>query len=144
MTATNLAKAEQSGVRQLASDYKEIEQGAKAAGLRVVRIDLQRLAGKAGFLDRAARALKFPRWFGKNWDALNDCLTDLSWLEGKGWVIIFENAKGFAERKPQLFENAVEVFQAASDYWRRAGKPFWVFFHGPRDWATNLETVDDI
>ena len=142
MTEKDLSDAETSDVRQLAADPNEIEQAAKAAGLIVVRIDLHRVAGKAGFLGRAARALKFPEWFGKNWDALNDCLTDLSWLKGKGWVIIFENSKGFAERNPQLFQKAVEVFQAASDYWRRAGKPFWVFFHGPCDWATNLERFE--
>ena len=142
MTATNLANAEQSGIRQLVADPNEIEQLAKAVGLVVVRIDLARLSSKTGLLGRAARALRFPEWFGKNWDALNDCLTDLSWLDGNGWVIIFENAKAFADRKPQLFENAVEVFHAASDYWRRAGKPFWVLFHGPSDWASSLERFE--
>jgi len=142
MTATNLVIAERSGVRRLTADANDIEQAAKAAGLVVVKIDLARLASKTGLLGRAARALKFPEWFGKNWDALNDCLTDLSWLHGNGWVIIFENSKGFAERKPQLFQNAVEVFQAANDYWRRAGKPFWVLFHGPSDWETSLERFE--
>ena len=142
MTATNLANAEQAGVRQLVGDPNGIEQLAKAGGLVVVRIDLALLSSKTGLLGRAARALRFPEWFGKNWDALNDCLTDLSWLDGKGWVIIFENTKAFAERKPQLFENAVEVFQAASDYWRRTGKPFWVLFHGPSDWASSLERFE--
>jgi hypothetical protein len=142
MTATNLANADRSGVRQLAADPNNIEQSAKAAGLVVVRIDMARLSSKTGLLGRAARALKFPEWFGKNWDALNDCLTDLSWFQGKGWVIIFDNAKGFAERKPQLFQSAVEVFKAASDYWRQAGKPFWVLFHSPGDWASSLERFD--
>jgi RNAse (barnase) inhibitor barstar len=142
MTARNLVYAEQSGLRQLTADPNDLEQMAKAAGLFVVRIDLARLASKTGLLGRAARALNFPEWFGKNWDALNDCLTDLSWLNGNGWVIIFENSKGFAERSPQLFQNAAEVFGAASDYWRRAGKPFWVLFHGPSDWASGLEKFD--
>jgi RNAse (barnase) inhibitor barstar len=142
MTARNLGKAAQSGVRQFTADPDDIERAAKAAGLVVVRIDLARLASKTGLLGRAARALKFPEWFGKNWDALNDCLTDLSWLQGNGWVMILENSKGFAERKPQLFQDAVEVFQAASDYWRRAGKPFWVLFHGPNDWASSLERFE--
>lgn len=142
MTARNLVDAEQSGVRQLTADPNDIERAAKAAGLFVVRIDLARLASKTGLLGRAARALKFPEWFGKNWAALNDCLTDLSWLDGNGWVIIFENAKALAERKPQVFQNAVEVFQSASNHWRRAGKPFWVFFHGPSDWTSSLERFD--
>jgi RNAse (barnase) inhibitor barstar len=142
MTARNLSSAEQSDVCQLAADPDEIEQAAKAAGLSVFRIDLKRLASKAGLLGHAAKALKFPKWFGKNWDALNDCLTDLSWLNGNGWVIIFENSKDFAGRKPQVFHSAVAVFQAASDYWRQAGKPFWVLFHGPKDWATGLEKFD--
>jgi RNAse (barnase) inhibitor barstar len=142
MTARNLVDAESSGVRQLTADPAHMERAAKAAGLFVVRIDLARLASKTGLLGRAARALKFPEWFGKNWDALNDCLTDLSWLHGNGWVIIFENAKDLAERKPQVFQNAVEVFQSASDHWRRAGKPFWVLFHGPNNWASGLEKLE--
>jgi RNAse (barnase) inhibitor barstar len=143
MSARELANAEQSDVCQLAGDPDKIEQTAAAVGLTVIRIDLKRLAGKAGFLGRAARALKFPDWFGKNWDALNDCLTDLSWLNGRGWVIIFENSKDLAARKPQVFHSAVEVFQAANDYWRQTGKPFWVLFHGPSDWVTGLDRFEE-
>ena len=139
MSARKLANAEQSDVCQLTGDPHEIEQAAAAAGLTVIRIDLKGLASKAGLLGRVARALKFPDWFGKNWDALNDCLTDLSWLHGRGWVIIFENSKHLAARKPQVFHSAVEVFQSANDYWRQAGKPFWVLLHGPSDWVTGLE-----
>jgi hypothetical protein len=61
---------------------------------------------------------------------------------GRGWVIIFENSKDLAARKPQVFHSAVEVFQSANDYWRQAGKPFWVLFHGPSDWVTGLEKFD--
>ena len=142
MSASELGNAEQSDVCQLTGDPNLVERAAAAAGLTVIRIDLKRLASKAGFLARAARALNFPDWFGKNWDALNDCLIDLSWLNGRGWVIIFENSKDLAARKPQVFHSAVEVFQSANDYWRQAGKPFWVLFHGPSDWVTGLVRFD--
>jgi RNAse (barnase) inhibitor barstar len=142
MSAKELANADRSDVCQLTGDPNEIEQAAAATGLTVIRIDLKGLASKAGLLGRVARALNFPEWFGKNWDALSDCLTDLSWLNGRGVVIIFENSKDLAARKPQVFHSAVEVFQAANDYWREAGKPFWVLFHGPRDWVTGLERFE--
>jgi RNAse (barnase) inhibitor barstar len=142
MIARELIDADQSDVCQLSGDPNAIEQAATTAGLTVIRIDLKRLASKAGLLQRAARAFNFPEWFGKNWDALNECLTDLSWLDGRGWVIIFENSQDLASRKPQVFHSAVEVFQSANDYWRQAGKPFWVLFHGPSDWVTGLERFD--
>lgn len=143
MSARKLVNAEQSDVCQFTGDPDEIEQAAAAAGLTVIRIGLKGLASKAGLLNRIARTLNFPDWFGKNWDALSDCLTDLSWLDGRGWVIIFENSKDLAARKPQVFHSAVEVFQSANDYWRQAGKPFWVLLHGPSDWVTGLERFND-
>ncbi|WP_446686701.1 barstar family protein [Pseudofulvimonas gallinarii] len=29
-----------------------------------------------------AAVFRFPEWFGDNWDALADCLADLSWWLG--------------------------------------------------------------
>ncbi|MFI7491414.1 barstar family protein [Micromonospora echinaurantiaca] len=37
-------------------------------------------------------ALLFPGYFGWNWDALSDCLRDLSWLPADGYLIVVENA----------------------------------------------------
>ncbi|HRG72048.1 MAG TPA: barstar family protein, partial [Thauera aminoaromatica] len=45
-----------------------------------LRIDLAGCTDKAGVLARIATALHFQESFGHNWDALSDCLCDLSWL----------------------------------------------------------------
>ena len=33
----------------------------------------------------------FPSYFGKNWDALYDCLTDLRWLKEKNILIVHDD-----------------------------------------------------
>ena len=35
---------------------------------------------KEALLDELYRRLRFPDYFGHNWDALEDCIRDLSWL----------------------------------------------------------------
>lgn len=47
---------------------------------------------RAAFLDEAAAALQFPLYFGGNWDAFYDCLTDLSWLRAEAVVLVIADA----------------------------------------------------
>jgi hypothetical protein len=53
---------------------------AASACCSVWRIDLHGASSKAEVIARLAAALHFPDWFGHNWDALSDCLSDLGWL----------------------------------------------------------------
>ncbi|MDH3302226.1 MAG: barstar family protein [Acidimicrobiia bacterium] len=50
----------------------------EAFGHRVVLIDIDPGASKLELLDLVADRLGFPHWFGRNWDALNDALFDLT------------------------------------------------------------------
>ena len=38
------------------------------------------VSGKKQLMRALEEALRFPEYFGRNWDALSDCLRDLSWL----------------------------------------------------------------
>jgi Barstar (barnase inhibitor) len=42
----------------------------------------QRVNDKRFLLNEIATQLQFPNYFGFNWDALDECLSDLSWIEG--------------------------------------------------------------
>jgi hypothetical protein len=45
------------------------------------------ISNKAALLDELHRRLHFPDYFGDNWDALDECIRDLSWLP-PGAVIV--------------------------------------------------------
>ena len=69
--------------------------GESAAALRVDAGDVVReirgWASEEDLFRALASALQFPDYFGHNWDALEDCLTDLSWLAAEGHVLVFES-----------------------------------------------------
>ena len=46
---------------------------------------------KAKFMTAIADALSFPDWFGRNLDALQDCVRDLSWLEPGEHLLVWRN-----------------------------------------------------
>jgi RNAse (barnase) inhibitor barstar len=47
--------------------------------------------------DEFAAALQFPYYFGENWDAFDECLTDLEWLPADGYVLLIQNSTHLLE-----------------------------------------------
>jgi RNAse (barnase) inhibitor barstar len=116
----------QAGIYQLPPDFDALEAAAADNDFALWRIDLSAVRTKQELLDTIARELAFPDWFGGNWDALEDCLTDLAWCVASGYVLILANAGGFAAAEPEEFETALEVFDGAAEYWYDEDVPFWV------------------
>jgi len=97
---------------------------ARSLGLEAARIDLAGCTDKAGLLGRTAAALGFPAWFGDNWDALFDCLADLSWRPAPGYVLVFENTGDLRRQSPESLETAVAILGDAAAAWQARDTPF--------------------
>lgn len=104
----------------------EVLDAVRGSGLALARVDLRQPA-----LDAFAKALEFPDWFGRNWDALEDCLTDLSWRQADGYVVLLEG--GAAEGM------LLDVLASTAEFWAGQGKPFFAVFVDP---ARRLELRD--
>lgn len=90
-----------------------------------VRIDLT--DGDA--LRAIARALQFPDWFGGgNWDALEDCLADLSWREAAGHVLVF---RGWQALKGDDLGVLIDVLRSSAEHWSGRGRPFFAVLLDP-------------
>ncbi|RII19428.1 Barstar (barnase inhibitor) [Streptomyces sp. YIM 130001] len=100
---------------------------AADSGRAVVFLDLTGVRDKAGFMDRCTSALGLPAWFGRNWDALADSLTDLSWLPAaQGRVLVLGGWTEYAREQPREWTVAREVLAEASEYWRDRATPLTV------------------
>lgn len=104
---------------------------ARSLGLDAVRVDLAGCSDKATFLERTAEALSFPEWFGQNWDALYDCLTDLGWRAPSGHVLVFEHADEMRRIAPEALGTAMAILGDAAAAWESRGVPFRVFVSSP-------------
>jgi len=58
--------------------------------------------GKEKLLGALAGKLRFPSYFGHNWDALDECLRDLSWQAPRGRVVIVHEGLPFSPTSPNL------------------------------------------
>src|SRR5258708_1659656 len=105
-----LSDASKSGVYR-APQAEAILEATQGSAMRVSHIDLRRVAGKPALLERLAGALEFPRWFGGNWDALEDCLSDLSWIKADGHVLLIEGAAALPADERGIF---VEILASAA------------------------------
>lgn len=114
-----LCDAKRSGVYR-ARDAGAIKEATAASKLDVVLIDAAQKP-----LEKIARALAFPDWFGGNWDALEDSLGDLSWRTGDGHVLVFT---AYPDERDVL----IDVLRSSAQYWAARGKPFFAVLVDPQ------------
>lgn len=118
-----LQDPKRSGVYR-AGRARELAEAVSGSNLSLVRIGV---AGKP-VLQAIAEALEFPDWFGENWDALEDCLTDLSWRKAAGHVLVFEGLGALAlDERGTL----IDVLASAAQFWAEQDKPFFAVFVDP-------------
>ncbi|MBV9023193.1 MAG: barstar family protein [Streptomycetaceae bacterium] len=99
--------------------------------MTVVTLELHGVTDKAAFMDRCARSLHFPEWFGRNWDALFDCLTDPDWMQGRGgWLVRVSGWQGYEAAAPEQWRTALAVFTDAAERWRDTATPLRIELTG--------------
>jgi len=126
--ADTLPQADRAGVFSLpAGDIPAIIEAATSHKFAVFRVSLAGCSDTSEVLARFQEVLKFPDWFGGNWDALNDCLTDLSWREAAGYLLVIEKPGDFRAEGDDDFDTLISILSDASASWSGLGVPFWAF-----------------
>jgi Barstar (barnase inhibitor) len=114
------------GLYRTPSDVAPLRRAARDAGLAWLVIGLQRVRGKRALLAGFAREFVFPATFGGNWDALADCLQDLSWRTEPGWIVQLRDAAAFAAAAPDDDETLRGILADVAENWRGRKRVFVV------------------
>ncbi len=109
---------------------EDLMSAAASAGQHFLYANLSSAQTKQDVLDGIAQSFLFPAHFGKNLDALFDCMTDLVGKAGlqPGFVVVLEQLPDNPRFDREAREQLLEVFRDAAEYWGERRIPFRCFY----------------
>ena len=109
---------------------EDLMQAAEGAGQHFLYANLTEAQTKQDVLDKIAESFLFPSHFGKNLDALFDCMTDLVHRAGSqpGFVVVLEQLPDNTRFDREAREQLLDVFRDAADFWAERRVPFRCFY----------------
>jgi RNAse (barnase) inhibitor barstar len=99
-----------------------------AAGINTTTVSMSQVHTKEQLLDSLAQAFRFPSYFGRNWDALDESMRDLSWMPAAGYVVCFTYSLEFWRSNTRLAGELVEISLGVAEWWSGRQVPFHVVF----------------
>jgi len=109
---------------------EDLMTAAEGAGQHFLYANLTEAQTKQDVLDKIAESFLFPAHFGKNLDALFDCMTDLVHRAGSqpGFVVVLEQLPDNPRFDRETREQLLDVFRDAADFWAERKIPFRCFY----------------
>ena len=105
---------------------QELQDAARALGHHFLYANLANAQSKQDVLDLLAQQFILPAHFGKNFDALYDCMTDPVHKSGPqpGFIVVLEQIPANAKFDKEAREQLLDIFRDTADYWAERKIPF--------------------
>ena len=100
---------------------------SRASG-NAMELDVSNVYDDRDLFATVSKAMSFPDYFGENWDALDECLSDLEWLPETGFILVVKGASKAWSRNPKMMGMFTNSWLEANEYWIKQGTPFHLVF----------------
>ena len=102
-----------------AFSVNDLQETAARLGHHFLYANLAHAQTKQDVLDLLAQQFLFPAHFGKNFDALYDCMTDPLHKAGPqpGFVVVLEQIPATVKFDKEAREQLLDIFRDAAEYW---------------------------
>ena len=108
---------------------QSLQDAAQSVGQHFLYANLAVAQSKQDVLDMIAQQFMFPAHFGKNFDALYDCMTDPLYKSGPqpGFIVVLEHIPANGTFDKEAREQLMDIFRDTADYWADRKVPFRCF-----------------
>ena len=109
-------------------DESTVRAELESNSIRVFEIQGPSIETQEHLFSALAKEMRFPDYFGMNWDALDECLRDMEWLPAKGYVLFFYGSGRLWKQAARIMGAFLESWLLTAEEWSREGVPFHVVF----------------
>ena len=109
---------------------QHLQDSARSLGQHFLYANLATAQTKQDVLDLIAQQFMLPAHFGKNFDALYDCMTDPLHKSGPqpGFIVVLEQIPATVKFDKKAREQLLDIFRDTADYWADRKIPFRCFY----------------
>jgi len=100
----------------------------RSRGIAVLEANVESVATGVDLFNVLAKAMQFPTYYGKNWDAVDECLRDLDWLPATGYVLLLHHSQYLWRQVPRDAGMLIESWLFAAEEWGQQDVPFHLVF----------------
>ena len=131
-TTENALKGVRTNIVQSIRAFRvqDLQDAARSLGHHFLYANLATAQSKQDVLDLLAQQFILPAHFGKNFDALYDCMTDPVHKSGPqpGFIVVLEQIPANAKFDKEAREQLLDIFRDTADYWSDRKIPFRCFY----------------
>ena len=104
----------------------DLQEAAQNLGHHFLYANLAEAQSKQDVLDLIGAQFTLPSHFGKNFDALYDCMTDPLHKSGPqpGFIVVLESIPANMKFDKEAREQLLDIFRDTADYWGDRKIPF--------------------
>ena len=108
----------------------DLQEAAQKLGHHFLYANLAEAQTKQDVLDMIGAQFTLPSHFGKNFDALYDCMTDPLHKSGPqpGFIVVLEQIPTNPKFDKEAREQLLDIFRDTADYWGDRKIPFRCFY----------------
>lgn len=92
-----------------------------------IQINAYQLRTSNQFIKVIAENCQFPSYFGGGYDAMNNCMRDLSWFNEEKIVVEFNNLNQLKTKNLAMFEKVTDSINFWQSYWQNQSDKTVIF-----------------
>lgn len=112
----------------------EIISYAREKNVEFFHLDGSEITSREDLLSQVGDILRFPDYYGQNWDALYDCMTDLNhWIapQRDGYILFYEGYQKLLFSNPREWSVFLKILLDTVEFWKQTKTPMYIFLQFP-------------